>query len=608
MALKDNRLYQLLSGKEEVLTEADLLQRQNDKLKEDLDKAKDFGDLYNLLESNLDQMIGTLEHQGAWVPIGQGYSASPDLIPIERVKLIRVARQYWLKDPLIHQAVQLTTHYTFGNGMRYSCNNQEIQDVLDNFWLDEDNQLEITSHLAQEQKSAELQVDGEIFFILFEDADGNIKVRTLPPEEITNVITSADDHRRPLYYERQFVPQIYDWQSQQYKLDETAGGGLKTVYYQDWRNYAPGEWGIEPKDFKLQEGLVFHVPVNRIGWQRRGYTETYAALDWVKAHRQMLQDWVTIVKAYSSLAWKAKIKGDDPRSFDAIRDKIKSMVPAFAPHGQQFGQPAGTAGVAFENDAVAFQPMKTAGMATNPQDARQIRLMAGAGMGIAEHYFGDPGNANLATASAMDLPMLKKFEARQRLWEGNYLAFLNYQVMRKIELGQLDGLKIITITDANNRIVSKRLDTTVEKGNENGNKINVQCPPILQRNLAEVAQSIVPLQQANLIPLKEAARYALKAMDLPNAEEIVEEMEAEGKFDIPVNPYTGEVMPPGSDPSKVPDPMDQAKQMAQLHPSTAAGGPGASPNGGQVSGANIPRIRVPRSTPPDETNGGGSTA
>lgn len=516
-----------------ILRDADYqaIEREREELQEQLnlalaeideaaDQASTSEEYSRLVESALDQINQRLDYL-TWQPIVDQRSDLAELPMEERRKLIRIARQFWIKDPLMHQAVALTTNYTFGEGLRYSSNLDDVQAELDNFWADEDNQLELTSYQAQEQKSNELQVDGEIFFVLFVDEDLRVKVRTLPPEEITEVICSPDDHRRPLYYERKFSESTYDMQSHRWRPSNTT----KTVYYRDWRNYEPGAWGFD-RGIRSEEGVVYHVAVNRISWQKRGYTEMYPALDWAKAHRQLLQDWVTIVKAYSTLAWKAKIKGDDPRDLERIRQRIKAMMPTFTQNPGESWTPAGTGGVQVENDEVSLSPVKTSGMATSPSDSREIRLMAGAGMGIMEHYFGDAGNANLATATAMELPMLKKFAARQRLWESVYSSILTYVVQQGVVAGRVSSVEVTEHADGRGRVVSRRVVHPAGQG-----VLAVKAPPILRADLKAVAESMRLLTEAGLVPTREAARFAMNAMDLPNTEALLLEMDEEPEMD-----------------------------------------------------------------------------
>jgi hypothetical protein len=517
--MRDSEFEQLERDRIELQEKLDQALNDIDEAASEAETAEEFS---ALVESALEQINQRLDYL-TWQPIVENRSDLAELPMEERRKLIRIARQFWVKDPLMHQAVSLTTNYTFGEGLRHSSNLEDVTAEVDSFWTDEDNQLELTAYQAQEQKSNELQVDGEIFFVLFVDEDYRVKVRTLPPEEITEIICSPDDHRRPLYYERKHAPVTYDMTRKNWKT-----GATQTTYYADWRNYAPGKWGEFDRGVELQEGLIYHVALNRISWQKRGYTEMYPALDWAKAHRQLLQDWVTIVKAYSTLAWKAKITGDDPRDFERIRSRIKAMMPSFTGQQGESWAPSGTAGVQVENDDVTLQPIKTAGMATSPSDAREIRLMAGAGMGIMEHYFGDAGNANLATATAMELPMLKKFAARQRLWESVYTNILGYVIQKGIEAGRIDSVELTEHTDSSGRIVSRRLISE-----DRGPVVSVKAPPILRADLKQVSDSMKTLTEAGLIPIREASRYAMNAMDLPNTEAILAQLEKEGADQIP---------------------------------------------------------------------------
>lgn len=495
-----------------------LLDHSIDNMLEAVDKALDkvnpnddnsWEQYHRTIEESVDQVLQQLNSDQWTVLSNGGNEATPDLNYSERVKLIKLARLYYLKDPLIHQATSLITNYTFADGFRYSCNEEPWKEILDDWWNDEDNLMELTSQQAQEQKSIELIIDGEIFFVLFREPDGRVKVRTLPPEEVVDVITSPYDYRRTLYYHRRFTPQVFNFKEGQYE----PGATQESTYYADFRNYEVGKWGFERGLGSVQEGRVYQIATNRIGRQKRGNTETYPALDWVKAHRQMLQDWVTIVRAYSTLAWKAKVKGDDGRDLQRIKDKLAGLLPVHNATTGQIGSPAGVGGVAFENDQVSMSPMKTAGMATDPGDARQIRLMAGAGLGIMEHYFGDAGNANLATAQAMELPMLKKFAARQRYWEDIFKNIMTYVIISAIESGRVTG-KVDYNKNTKDLLVSKRLVKENDK-----QVLVIQAPAILQKNLAEVSQGIVPLLQNNLVPWEEAARYSMKALDLENVEE-----------------------------------------------------------------------------------------
>ena len=54
------------------------------------------------------------------------------------------------------------------------------------------------------------------------------------------------------------------------------------------------------------------------------------------------------------------------------------------------------------------------------EDMRALKLYIYAGLGFGEHYMGDPASGNLATATAMELPVLKMIQAEQKLWSSIY--------------------------------------------------------------------------------------------------------------------------------------------------------------------------------------------
>jgi hypothetical protein len=121
----------------------------------------------------------------------------------------------------------------------------------------------------------------------------------------------------------------------------------------------------------------------------------------------------------------------------------------------------------------------------------------------------------------MELPMLKKFAARQRFWEDIYKNIMQYVIISGIEAGRLEGTLDLG-HNARGLVVSKRI---IKKDEDD--QVIVQAPPILTRNMAEVAQAMVPLVENSLLLREDAARYTMKAMDLENIEEELVKLETQ---------------------------------------------------------------------------------
>jgi hypothetical protein len=169
-------------------------------------------------------------------------------------------------------------------------------------------------------------------------------------------------------------------------------------------------------------------------------------------------------------------------------------------------KPPPAPGSTFVNNAGAdMVPMPRAtGAGDSKEDSNQLKLMVCAATGIMVHYFGDPSTGNLATATAMELPMLKMFEAYQQLWQ-----------------------------DAWRDIFSIALQ---EDPDEEPAQITIDMPPILSDDVGELGDALT--KAATVYPvmrkLPQVLRLVLTSLNVPDVAEVMdaaeqaqEEMDAE---------------------------------------------------------------------------------
>src|SRR5262249_1607457 len=123
-------------------------------------------------------------------------------------------------------------------------------------------------------------------------------------------------------------------------------------------------------------------------------------------------------------------------------------------------------------------------------DGDQLKLMHCAGTGIMLHYYGDPSTGNLATATAMELPMLKMFGSYQQLW-----------------------------IDAYRDIFSIVLDEDID---EEPSEIDIDLPPILADDLQKLGQFIS--QVSGVFPelkVPEVLQMLLISLGVNNVNEVM---------------------------------------------------------------------------------------
>ena len=209
------------------------------------------------------------------------------------------ARVMALKNPLIKRGVQVQRLYVFGQDFNVTAEQEEIDDLLTEFYDDVHNQVELTSHQAIGQKETELQTDGNLFFVFFTNqVTGRVRVRSIPFEEVEDRIANPDDNREPWYYLRQ-------WTETRLEQNGTPVTEARRAYYPDWRynpTAKPATLGDVPIFWNLP---VFHLRVGGYGNWKFGLSEVYDAIDWARAYKEFLEDWSSIVRAYRKFAFRA---------------------------------------------------------------------------------------------------------------------------------------------------------------------------------------------------------------------------------------------------------------------------------------------------------------
>lgn len=415
-------------------------------------------------------------------------------------KIAAMARVYWLKNPLVKRAVATQANYVFGQGVDVVAANEDVQTVVDAFMEDSKNRAELTGEQAILTKEVELQVTANLFFTFFTDPiNGATRVRTIPLNEITRIIYNPDDSKEPWYYYRQWQ-QPKEAGSQKYEMHQAM--------YPDI-NYMPK--GGLPKHFNGIEVMalnpVYHVKTNCLSDMEYGVSEIYAAIDWAKAYKDFLEDWYTIVKSLSKFAWKATSKSGATGMGQAKQVLEGAINGGSNPaNGDLPGQ---AAQVWMSSDNFDLAPMPKSGATVSVDDGRRALLMVCAATGIYEHYFGDPSTGNLATAKAMEQPMLLMFQERQELWTDVFNTILGYVINQSALKpgGKLKG--VMSFNDYG--------ESYVEMG-DTDRSVDVKFPPILQEDVNERIDAIVKSvtlsgqTPANTIDLKTATTQMLTAL------------------------------------------------------------------------------------------------
>ncbi len=354
--------------------------------------------------------------------------------PEDRLLLIKRARAAVKRNPMARQAVDLLQHYVLGSGVTVKAQNRTIvAKLIDEFISNAENRVTFTSHDAQKELLERAYVDGDVYLVLFVDKDkGLLRIGWLDATRVVDIIPDEENAKMPKWVKAKAKASAFNFKTGEWESGPDARIG-EFVYYRWWTNEDDIPKGMPKKS--VQEGLVYQIAVDKSGLFGRSKLAT--AIDWLNAHKGFMEDRATISKAAASVAWKKKRHGSASDIANEVTKLQSSIVGD--PRRYETNPTRTTASTVVENQGTSLEWVDTnTGGASADHDERKLRMMAGSGMGgIPNHYFGDEANANLATATAMELPLLKTYEDWQQTLRQAYNEIVQFYLTICHEAGRL---------------------------------------------------------------------------------------------------------------------------------------------------------------------------
>ncbi|MEN3123262.1 hypothetical protein [Janibacter sp. LM] len=317
---------------------------------------------------------------------------------IDRASIMQVAavaRINVAADPLIKRGVNLRIAYLGSPSVSApsSDDGQDLNAVVQAFWDDPENAETFTSVQACAERERARNTDGNTFHALPTDPrTGRVRVRVIPPSQVTDIITDPEDAATPWLYKRQYTAK---------RVTQNALGTTstvtesRTVYYPDV-NFRPATRARSIDGHPVEwDKPVVHTAVNRPSESRWGIPDVLAALPWAAGYKDFLQDWAKLHKALATVAFRATAK--TRRGAAQVREKFAS-VPT---DGQGVGQ------VAVTGEGQTFEAVSKSGATIDAGSSKPLAGMVAAALDLpVTMLLSDPGVTGArATAETLDRPL-----------------------------------------------------------------------------------------------------------------------------------------------------------------------------------------------------------
>jgi hypothetical protein len=481
---------------------------------------RQYTDSIDLLQERIAELEFAME-DSAWQALDQNSQREFSRDGLR--KIINLSRISYLKNPIIRRGVDVQANYVFGQGIEFEAVDPAVNDVVQAFLDDAKNRAEFSGHQAMTVKEVDLACEGNVFFVYFSDAStGAVRLRSLPVDEVADVITNPEDRKEPWFYRRMWV-------------EESLGRGGSMVVTQEEALYPdiaynprrklPARGGIEIR----WDTPVHHVKVGGLSSMKFGLPEVYPALDWARAYKNALEDDATRSAALARFAMKLTTTGS-----------AATMAAAKAKLGTTYGNaaraaetnPPPVAGSTFigrrdaqGNVITDIDPINLSGTTLPDDHARPIRLMALMAMGLPETFFSDAKVGNHATAKTLDRPTELMMVQRRAFWGDEYRTMLEYVVRKAIQApgGPLRGRYRVTGNgDTQSYAV---VGVARENGEAVDPTVKVSWPPLLEHDITETVGAIVQAatlggsQAQGVFGEQELARMLLSAFGVKDIDE-----------------------------------------------------------------------------------------
>lgn len=408
-----------------------------------------------------------------------------------RKKRNQHTERMYREDAFIRRVVNISSEFVWGRGMQKPmARDPRVQRVIDSFWADPDNKLTITSLAAQIATNVDLELHGEVFFLVFdegtwgnlgievtdrqgegtsglgddlesfireanveytEDLSGGrydievtgalpdcpVKLSQIHPNEIYDVIKDRSRQLKPRYYKRVRVPYKYDYKNDEWVPIEILVKGSLTgeecKYYEDFEYPPDPEDGNKPPGSKMGTGKILHRGINKTTHWGRGNSDVWVSVRWAQLLNDYFEWRVTLLRALATFPFKRRVKGGVSAVLQAAQRFTSTQNQPYIPQNPEVAAVPPVGSVVTENESESLEQFKTtSGAGEAKEDILALRAQAGVAIGLPPHWTGDVGSANLANATAMEFPILKHFQARQEFFESLVETLLNHAIKKAV--------------------------------------------------------------------------------------------------------------------------------------------------------------------------------
>lgn len=442
-----------------------------------------------------------------------------------RRMIIDLCRTIAVVNPLVKRGLMLRIAYIWGGGVQVAARDEDVADVVADFW--DDNTRSLTGTQAQEELERALGTDGNVYLAAFTSPlTGRVQVRSTPTAEVVDIVCNPEDHDEPWFYVREYSKTTFG-------QGDTPGDTATQV---ETVKVVHPALGYKPaKRIKQLDGApvswdapMLHVSVNRLDGWSYGVPDVYAAMAWARAYKDFLTDWALLTKSLAKFAWK--LTGDTKtratKAIEAARAAVADVSTNPATNLNTAGQTVGT------GPGMSLEAIPKSGAHIDAESGKPLAAMVAAGLGVpVTLLLADPGVTGArAVAETLDKPTVLEMGLRRMMWQDQLGLLLDYVIDQAVVApkGPLKGT--VTVDSWGRRVVE--LSGNAER------TLDWEWPPLAELDPIALVGAVTTA--ADYLPDETTTRLLLNALGVKDVDEILDDMRDEAGNFVPPRASMGQ--------------------------------------------------------------------
>ncbi len=319
---------------------------------------------------------------------------------------VEICYWLWKTNPLGNWIIETLTNFVAGKGFSYSVENSDVKQILDDFWFDAINRMDI----KLEQKVRELFLFGVQCWPVFKaEQTGRVRLGMVDPAQISTI-----------YADPQNAEVLIGVKIQSLHTAETRN--LRTILIGETETVISQDARIMRETFT--DGECFLFAINRVSNDPYGTSDLFVIADWLAEYEEFVFNFADKARRQNAFIWDVEIQGaDEAACLKTANDYMVKGEGEMRVHNEK------TKWNAVAPNLAAVELKEAAGVFRNHILGNKS---------FPEHWYGGGGDVNRATAGESNEPIMALIDSRQNLVKYMLETIFTYVIQSALDARYLN--------------------------------------------------------------------------------------------------------------------------------------------------------------------------